>query len=384
MTPRRSPAQLLWRASRPVTFRVTPRVTAGPMVYGELTADGATIVLVPTEDAVTLCLPVLKTATPLFKPSNPPGAITLPATWPAVVQLAHLLGRAWRPGARLHAWTTARMAERVTGQTLPVLTVAPPEGHVPRPYQVEGALMIAAVGRALLFDEQGTGKTITTILGLVERAEVTMVRPVVCVVPTSVVDSWVREWAAWAPTWRAVPWRGTPAKRAALAGTADVYVVGYDTARNDAANVDGPLVKLNPAAVVADECHYLKSPHSMRSLAVRRLAKRAGVYVALSGTPITHHPGDLWPALEGLEPLAYPSRTRFVDRYCLKVPGDYGAQIIGLNKANEPELRAALLGQHRRVAKADVLAQLPRRSTACAPSSCPRRGARSTTTWKPR
>jgi len=97
----------------------------------------------------------------------------------------------------------------------------------------------------------------------------------------------------------------------------------------------------------------------MRSLAVRRLAKRAGVYVALSGTPITHHPGDLWPALEGLEPLAYPSRTRFVDRYCDAVQGDYGAQIIGLNKANEPELRAALLGQHRRVAKADVLAQLP-------------------------
>jgi len=216
-----------------------------------------------------------------------------------------------------------------------------------------------AAGTAFERVEQGAGKTITTILGLVERDQVAQVRPVVCVVPTSVVDSWVREWASWAPSWRAVAWRGTPTARRALAGNADVYVVGYDTARNDAANGEGPLIKLAPAAVVADECHYLKSPTAQRSLAVRRLAKRASAYVALSGTPITHHPGDLWPALEGLAPTAYPSRYRFTERYCVKVQGDYAERVIGLNKFTEPELRASLLGAHRRVAKADVLAQLP-------------------------
>lgn len=326
-------------------------------IHGELTADGSTIVLMPTDAAIRTVLPALKLATPYMSKSKPPGAILLPATWAAVVQLAHMLGPAWRPGPRLVAWTAHQFDSRVLAEK--DLHVAPPAGCVPRSYQIDGALMIGAVGRALLFDEQGTGKTITTILGLVERAEVATVRPVVCVVPASVVDSWVREWGVWAPTWRAVAWRGTPTKRHALAGTADVYVVGYDTASRDAGDKDGPLIKLGPAAVVVDECHMIKSQHAMRSLAARRLAKRAGTFVALSGTPITHHPGDLWATLEGLEPLAYPSRERYVTRYCLSVQGDYKATIIGLNASTEPEFRASLFGQHRRVAKADVLAQLP-------------------------
>lgn len=326
-------------------------------IYGEITPDGRTIVLLPTETRMSVLLPRVRLATPAFKKTDPPGGIMLPATWAGVVQLAYILGDAWNPGPRLQAWTRARFAERTEPGT--ELTVAPPEGLTPRSYQVEGARMIAAAGRALLFDEQGTGKTITTILGLVERAQVMDVRPVVVVAPTSVVDSWVREWGVWAPQWRAVAWRGTPVKRRSLAGTADVYVVGYDTARNDAATADAPLTKLAPRAVVLDECHLIKSPHAGRSLSARRLAKQATTYVALSGTPITHHPGDLWPALEGLEPRAYPAGSRFADRYCLKDRGDYVERIIGLNPLTEPEFRACLLGQHRRVAKADVLAQLP-------------------------
>lgn len=330
-----------------------------PVVVGELTADDYRIVLVSTGGAIWAKRFALwlKAATPLLSKSDPPGALVLPATWAGAVQLAHILGRAWQPGPRLKAWVAEQLAARA--RVGAELAVAPPAGCVPRTYQVEAARMIAATGRALVFDEPGTGKTVTTILGLVDRAEVAPVLPVVCVVPNSVVDTWVREWATWAPGWRAVAWRGAPAKRRALAGSAEVYVVGYDTARMDAADAKGPLVELNAGAVVVDECHLIKSPHAMRSLAARRLAKRAGAFVALSGTPITHHPGDLWPTLEGLEPLAYPSRTRYVDRYCMKIEGDYGEQIVGLDRANEPEFRASLLGQHRRVAKSDVLDQLP-------------------------
>jgi SNF2 family DNA or RNA helicase len=53
---------------------------------------------------------------------------------------------------------------------------------------------------------------------------------VVC--PASVVDPWVEAFNTWAPYWRAVAWRGP--KREELAGTADVYVTSYDTARIDA------------------------------------------------------------------------------------------------------------------------------------------------------
>jgi SNF2 family DNA or RNA helicase len=81
---------------------------------------------------------------------------------------------------------------------------------------------------------------------------------------------------------------------------ADVYVTSYDTAVQDAKNTNpakSPLIALDPRAVVADECHLIKNPHSQRSQAVRRSARNARGFVGLSGTPITHHPADLWPTL---------------------------------------------------------------------------------------
>lgn len=286
-----------------------------------------------------------------------PGALMVARSWAAVIQLSNELGKAWKPGPRLKAWITEEMTRRTSnGQ----LFYDPPEGLVPRPYQAVGARMISAVGRALLFDQPGVGKTVTTILGLVDRElRGHEVRPVICVVPASVVDPWVEHWQDWAPQWSVVAWHGERTKRRALAGTADVYVTSYDTARMDAADVKGPLVKLAARTVVADETHLIKSPDAKRSRATRRLARRADNFVGLSGTPITHHPGDLWPTLEGLEPVGYPSRERFVERYCMTAPGDYDEAILGLNGVTEREFRTALLGQYRRVAKVDVLDQLP-------------------------
>jgi SNF2 family DNA or RNA helicase len=92
---------------------------------------------------------------------------------------------------------------------------------------------------------------------------------------------------------------------------------------------------------------------------VRRLAGKASNFIGLSGTPITHHPADLWPALVCLEPGAWPSRERWIERYCLSVQGDYSSTVLGLNPHSEQEFRNTLMGRHRRVAKADVLTELP-------------------------
>lgn len=333
-------------------------------VIGELSADGRSIVLmaVGAEHEIIQAAKTLQLATPLIKKSDPPGALVLSATWAAAVQLSYLFGPMWRPGPRLTAWLHAEVVRR-TG-TGAGLSYRVPEGLIPRPYQVQGAAMIAALGRALLFDEAGTGKTITTILGLVERAAAGHeVFPVIVIAPASVVDPWVEAWQTWAPGWRVTAWRGSPEHRRRLAarppGTAaHVVVTSYDTARMDAAK-GGPLDKVAARSVVIDEAHLIKSSHAARSVAARRLARRAENFVALSGTPITHHPGDLWPTLEALAPLAWPSGERWKARYCVTVPGDYSAKVIGLNTVTEEEFRATLLGQYRRVAKADVLDQLP-------------------------
>ena len=306
---------------------------------------------------------LLKTLTPLFTKSDPPGALTTELTWPAIVQLAVTFGPSWVPGPRLSAWITDQVLLRTASSAdASRLSFAPPAGLTPYTWQVEGAAMIAATGGALITDEPGTGKTITTILGLIEWATHRHAEgPALVICPASVIDSWVDAWTTWAPHVRAIAWRGP--KRQQLAGTADVYVTSYETARNDApaggTKAMKPLLELGAAAVVVDECHLIKNNAAARSQAVRRLAHRAEAVVCLSGTPITHHPGDLWASLDAIEHGAWPAKKRWVDRYCQVVPGEYDEEILGLLPATEPEFRTTLLGQHRRVAKADVLSQLP-------------------------
>jgi SNF2 family DNA or RNA helicase len=338
-------------------------------VHGELTADGTRIVLVAAglnDHWIATAARQVELLTPLVKPTDPPGGLSLPLSWPAVVQLAHTYGKAWRPGPRLTAWTEAEILRRTTGLEEP-LTVGVPDGLVPYHWQVAGARMIASVGSVLITDQPRTGKTITTILGLLERGAADHeVWPAVVIAPASVVDPWVEACRRWAPSLHTVAWRGSPAVRRRLAGQADVYVAGYDTVRMDAPAgtytdraAKAPLLALEPASVVVDECHLIKNHHAVRSQAVRRLAKTASTVVALSGTPITHHPADLWPTLVALEPASWPSRERWVSRYCQTVPGDYGEQILGLDAHREPEFRTTLLGATRRIARADVLADLP-------------------------
>lgn len=341
-------------------------------IFAELTSSGSQLVLVAggvghdVED-VAVAARQLKLLTPLFTKSDPPGALVAPATWPAVVQLSATFGDRWSPGPRLVDWIRERTAWRTAGAAAP-LTYVPPAGLTPYPWQSEGAALIAATGRALITDEPGTGKTITTILGLAQRRldqPEDADGPVLVVCPASVVDPWVEAWKTWAPHVHAVAWRGTPKKRQALAGTADVYVTSYDMARTDAppTRMLRPLLDLAPGHLVVDECHLIKNHRTARSQAIRRLAaavdKRDGTIVALSGTPITHHPADLWPSLVALDPGAWPSRERWINRYCQVLDTDYGVEILGLEPTREAEFRLTLLGQHRRVAKADVLSQLP-------------------------
>jgi len=330
-------------------------------ITAELTSDGRAIAVIGSElfdDEVAYIARQIRGITPLITPSDPRGALIVPLTWASVVQLSTVVPKGWHPGPRLQRWVTGELAKRARMEpdgtnTSRVL----PEGLVPRPYQWTGAGLIAATGRALISDEPGTGKTITAILGLLARQEHGGdALPVLVVCPASVVDAWVDAWRTWVPDYTAVAYRGTGRKLLLSQAHADVYVASYDTARIDVAYLAD---RLAPSALVIDEHHMIKNHRAARTVAVRRVARGADVVVALSGTPITHHPGDLYPTLACLEPDAWPSRERWVRRYCLVDAGDYGETILGLNPGREDELRLCLLGQHRRVAKADVLSQLP-------------------------
>ena len=332
-------------------------------IVGELSADRTHIVLMAAgRDAeVAAASRMMALCTPLVKNSKPAGGLVIPLSWGATVQLGSMFGKAWKPQPQLATWIAEQIVARTSTQE--AVWNEPGSDLVPRSYQLSAAALIANQGGGLLFDEMGTGKTISAILGvreLARRGENPF--PVLVVSPASVVDSWVEHFRRWVPGCSAVAWRGSPAQRRELRGTAQVYVTSYDTCRNDAGPGevrDNPLMGLGARTLICDEMHRLKSRSAKQSQAVRRLAKKTEVFVGLSGTPITHHPGNLWPALLCLEPQAWPSYERWAARYLRTIPADYGVTVLGLEPMREDEFRLGLLGQTRRVAKADVLTELP-------------------------
>lgn len=364
---------LLQHAARDALAWAQPPPAA---LFGELTEDGQDIILVAEADDYGLdqIQAQLHRLTPDVKevPGSGSNALKIPATWASVVQLGFtfngLPGFSWEPQKRLNEWAVAETIRR-TGERAPLPDDLHPAGLTPRPYQTEGAQAIAEEGRFLLLDDAGLGKTITTLLGLEARRRAgTGIFPLVIVVPSwDIADVWAREIAAWMPHWaEPVMHRGAGRKlfehgrnRKLERFTESIFITSYATLRRDAADASGDLVKLEPAAVVADEIHVAGNPHSHQSQALRRIARHAGSVVGASGTAIDRNTGDAFPLLEAMDPRSWPSKERFVKRYCARIEVEYAERITGLDPGMSAEFFAIMDRNMRRVAKGDVLEQLP-------------------------
>jgi hypothetical protein len=105
--------------------------------------------------------------------------------------------------------------------------------------------------------------------------------------------------------------------------------------------------------------HNCRNKDAKQTRALLRVARHADTVVGASGTPVTRNTGDVHPLLEAMDRRSWPDRERLTNRFCEKTPDDYGEKILGLNPLAAPEFFACLMRSMRRVAKADVLDQLP-------------------------
>lgn len=343
-------------------------------VYGEIVGDNIHISLPEADDwQLSKAANLLHTVTPLVSviPEGYEGAgsLAVPLSWVAVTQLSHLFtGRPdyngeslqWVPSASLSCWIIEEVVRRSCQGDL----LADKPKRIPMDHQAAGALAIGMNGRFLLADDMGTGKSGSALLGIAEMDKRGRSPwPVLITCPASVVDSWLEEIDAWYPMWRARAYRGP--KRQAFLGGADLFVMSYETMRNDVgdAKKPGPLMKAGARTLIFDEAHKLCNYESQQSVRARRLAKHTPNVIAATGTPITKNVGSFWPVLNSMYPESYPSRDRFKSHYCLmRAQNDagYGEQeIAGLDPAREPEFRIVMQGTMRRVSKADVLKDLP-------------------------
>lgn len=182
-------------------------------------------------------------------------------------------------------------------------TVAPATFHgTLRHYQLQGlqwlqVLRQGALG-GVLADDMGLGKTVQVIAHLLlEQESGRLDKPVLIVAPTSLVFNWLDEIARFAPTLHGLNFTGpTRAAQRENLPHAHVIVTSYALLVNELTSLEG----IDYAMLVLDEAQWIKNPLTQTARAVRRL--RADHRLALTGTPLENHLGELWAHLDAVMP----------------------------------------------------------------------------------
>jgi superfamily II DNA or RNA helicase len=222
-----------------------------------------------------------------------------------------------------------------------------------RHYQREGLGWLTFLERlglgGCLADDMGLGKTIQVLAMFVRRKAVVAAggvahRPSLVVVPKSLVFNWIEEARKFAPALRVLNHTGIDrVDGASSLEDHDLVLTTYGTLRRD-------IVKHRDVEfdyVVLDEAQSIKNAASQAAKACRLL--RARHRLALTGTPVENHIGELWSIFEFLNPGQLGSASR-LKRF-----------LAGGRTSSEVVARAVRPYLLRRT-KAQVLSDLPEKT----------------------
>lgn len=217
------------------------------------------------------------------------------------------------------------------------------------PYQKAGVAYAGSVGRCLIADQMGLGKTVEAIASLEYRDAF----PAIIVCPASLKENWKREINKWLPhrTVNILSGKGNIAN-------VDVNIVNYDII----GRFVEPIMHLKPMGLVLDESHYVKTSKTKRTEAVRDIAKKvpqSGTVLLLSGTPVTNRPEELVSQLEILGMLSrFGGKWAFLKRYTNAYHNGFGWDTKGASNLNELNMKLRQNCYIRRT-KDEVLKELP-------------------------
>jgi SNF2 family DNA or RNA helicase len=327
----------------------------------------------------------------------------VPISWGACVTLRGVFGIELVLGDALTAWGWDTKRRMDSADSLRIATDAPGDSRL-RPYQRAAVLWGTTVRRGLLADDMGLGKTLevlSIVKSIADSGDAPF--PVLVVCRNSLLMNWRSEIERWFPSWRVGVVTGTAKDRVReLSAPRHVYVISYDTVplhskleyfhggpptrrchvcdsslqgdvyRGEERSAD----KVWPQArceycpkelnggriktVIADEAHSIKNPHSKQTRAVWALGAEAEFRFGLTGTPIDKSVVDLWSILHFIEPNTFPTKGKFVDRYCDMGINEYGfTKVLGFNINTKDELEKFLNPLIRRMSKEAVAPELP-------------------------
>ncbi|MGC3976940.1 MAG: DEAD/DEAH box helicase [Paludibacteraceae bacterium] len=180
-----------------------------------------------------------------------------------------------------------------------------------RPYQEDGFRWMARLaeweGGACLADDMGLGKTIQTLAILLHRASS---GPAMVVCPVSVVGNWIKETERFAPTMNIKTLGNTNREKTIQALEAgDILITSYGLLQSE----EKLFSEKEFSTIVLDEAHTIKNYATKTSKATMQL--KAAFRVALTGTPLQNHLGEIWNLFNFVNPGLLGNLQHFTDTF---------------------------------------------------------------------
>jgi len=257
-------------------------------------------------------------------------------------------GIVWRGGEALRA-----LGKRLkNGIGLP--DVKPPPSFVGtlRPYQQAGLGWLQLLREielgGVLADDMGLGKTVQVLAHIaVEKAAGRLEHPCLVVAPTSLMPNWRAEATAFTPELSVIVQHGADRKDSFdRLGAHDLVLTTYALLARDIEILAAQKWHL----LIADEAQFVKNPATAAAKALRRLEARHRL--ALTGTPLENHLGELWALFDFVSPGFLGSGKSFAKswRTPIEKRGDQARQKLLARRVQPFLLRRN---------KAEVAADLP-------------------------
>ncbi|MBF0183924.1 MAG: DEAD/DEAH box helicase [Magnetococcales bacterium] len=176
-----------------------------------------------------------------------------------------------------------------------------------RPYQKAGVKwlhLLSSLGLgACLADDMGLGKTVQVLsLLLVQAREGNNRQPNLLVVPTSLLANWVAEIERFAPSLQILTVHPSALSADQIKSLTVDQFLGFDLVITSY----GSLLRLSVLEdtdwrlLILDEAQAIKNPNAKQTKAAKALKTRARI--ALTGTPVENHLGDLWSIFDFINP----------------------------------------------------------------------------------
>ena len=163
----------------------------------------------------------------------------------------------------------------------------------------------------VLADDMGLGKTLQTLACIQsEKSSGRLTAPALVVCPTTLIANWEAEAEKFTPGLKRLVIHGNRRKPLfAKVAEADLVITSYPLLHRDLDQHKNQTYSL----AFFDEAQYLKNPATVMSKAARRLP--AENRIALTGTPMENHLGELWALFDLILPGYLADQQSFRNHY---------------------------------------------------------------------